>query len=77
MMSLVVSQLDGLVVYPDGQLPGLYQRQVIFFPVVDVVFGLAHLLCLVIIPGDWEQMAGLFGDLQTELQYKPGWKLLR
>lgn len=76
-MSLVVSQLVGLVVYPDGQLPGLYQRQVIFFPVVDVVFGLAHLLCLVIIPGDWEQMAGLFGDLQTELQYKPGWKLLR
>lgn len=54
-----MSQLDGLVVYPDGQLPGLYQRQVIFFPVVDVVFGLAHLLCLVIIPGDWEQMAGL------------------
>ncbi|WP_175610328.1 hypothetical protein [Aeromonas hydrophila] len=44
--------LDGVVVHPDGQRPALHQRLVIFFPVADVVFGLTHLLCPVIAPGD-------------------------
>lgn len=35
-----------------GSRPVVYQRLVIFFPVADVVFGLAHLLCPVIVPGE-------------------------